>query len=87
MFRNLKWMPMIAVLALAAGACSDNGTDPVDPGDFDPVATEQAVQDLQNRLNDDSDIMISLGLVSQGLGMQMGASRVLPRELNRSPNF
>ena len=85
MFRNLKWMPMIAVLALAAGACSDNGTDPVDPGDFDPVATEQAVQDLQNRLNDDSDIMISLGLVSQGLGMQMGASRVLPRELNRAP--
>jgi hypothetical protein len=85
MFRNLRWMPMVAVLALAAGACSDNGTDPVDPGNFDPVATEQAVQDLQNRLNDDSDIMVSLGLVSQGLGMQMGASRVLPRELNRAP--
>jgi len=85
MFRNLRWMPMIGVLALAAGACSDNGTDPVNPGDFDPVATEQAVQDLQSRLNSESDMMVSLGLVSQSLGMQMGASRVLPRELNRAP--
>lgn len=85
MFRNLRWMPLVAVLALGAGACSDDGTSPVDPADFDPVATEQAVQDLQNRLNDDSDIMVSLGLVSEGLGMQMGASRVLPVELDRAP--
>ena len=47
MFRNLKWMPLVAVLALAAGACDDNGTNPVNPLDFDPVATEQAVQELQ----------------------------------------
>lgn len=84
MFRNLRWMPLVAVLALAAGACSDDGTSPVDPADFDPVATEQAVQDLQNSLDDDSDVMVSLGLVSQALGMQGGFSRVLPRELNRA---
>ena len=84
MFRNLRWMPLVAVLALAAGACDDNGTNPVNPLDFDPVATEQAVQDLQSRLNDDSDMMVSLGLVSEGLGMQMGASWVMPRELDRA---
>jgi hypothetical protein len=84
MFRNLRWMPLVAVLALAAGACDDNGTNPVNPLDFDPVATEQAVQDLQNRLDDDSDMMVSLGLVSEGLGMQMGASWVMPRELDRA---
>ena len=84
MFRKLKWTPLAAVLALAAGACSDSGTSPVDPADFDPVATEQAVQDLQNRLNDDSDMMVSLGLVSEGLGMQMGASWVMPRGLDRA---
>jgi hypothetical protein len=77
-------MPLVAVLALAAGACDDNGTNPVNPLDFDPVATEQAVQDLQNRLDDDSDMMVSLGLVSEGLGMQMGASWVMPRELDRA---
>ena len=74
MFRNLRWMPLVAVLALAAGACSDDGTSPVDPADFDPVATEQAVQDLQNSLDDDSDVMVSLGLVSQALVMQGGFS-------------
>jgi len=84
MFRNLKWMPLVAVFAMVAGACNDNGTNPVDPGDFDPVATEQAVQDLQNRLNEDSDMMVSLGLVSEGLGMQMGASWVMPRELDQA---
>ena len=84
MFRNLRWMPLVAVLAFAAGACSDDGTGPGDPADFDPVATEQAVNDLQNRLNDDSDMMVSLGLVSEGLGMQMGASWVMPRELDRA---
>lgn len=84
MFRNLRWMPLVAVLALAAGACDDNGTDPVNPLDFDPVATEQAVQDLQSRLDDDSDMMVSLGLVSEGLGMQMGASWVMPRELDQA---
>ena len=84
MFRNLRWMPLVAVLALAAGACSDEGTSPVDPADFDPVATEQAVQNLQAKLDDDSDVMVSLGLVSQGLGMQMGASRVMPRELDQA---
>ena len=84
MFRNLRWMPLVAVLALAAGACDDNGTNPVNPLDFDPVATEQSVQDLQSRLNDDSDMMVSLGLVSEGLVMQMGASLVMPRELDRA---
>jgi hypothetical protein len=85
MFRNLRWMPLVAVLALAAGACSDTGTNLGDPADFDPVATEQAVQDLQNRLDDDSDMMVSLGLVSEGLGMQMGASQVMPREFGQAP--
>lgn len=85
MFRNLRWMPLVAVLALAAGACSDDGTSPVDPANFDPVATELAVQDLQSQLNRDSDIMVSLGLASEGLGLQMGASRVLPVELDRAP--
>jgi hypothetical protein len=75
---------MIAMLALAVGACDDSGTNPGDPADFDPVATEQAVQDLQNTLDDDSDMMVSLGLVSEGLGVQMGTSRVLPRELDRA---
>jgi len=84
MLRNLRWMPLVAVLALAAGACSDDGTSPGDPADFDPVATEQAVNDLQNRLNSDSDMMVSLGLASEGLGMQMGASWVMPRELDQA---
>jgi len=78
-------MPPVAVLAMAAGACSDTGTNLGDPADFDPVSTEQAVQNLQNRLNDDSDMMVSLGLVSEGLGMQMSASRVMPLELDGAP--
>jgi len=85
MFRNLRWMPLVAVLAMAAGACSDTGTSPGNPEDFDPVGTEQAVQDLQNQLDDDSDIMISLGLVSDGLGEQMIASRVMPLQLDGAP--
>ncbi len=85
MFRNLRWMPLVAVFALAVGACSDTGTDLGDPADFDPVATEQAVQDLQNSLDDDSDIMVSLGLAAEGLNMQGAASRMLPVELDRAP--
>jgi hypothetical protein len=84
MFGNPRRMPLVAVLALAAGACSDDGTSPVDPADFDPVATEQAVQDLQAKLNDDNDVMLSLELASQALGMQQGFSRVMPLELNRA---
>ena len=71
-------LALVAILAMAAGACSDTGTDLGDPADFDPVATEQAVQDLQNSLDDDSDIMVSLGLAAEGLNMQFGADRVLP---------
>lgn len=85
MFRNLRWMPLAAVLALAVSACSDDSTSPVDPADFDPVATEQAVQDLQNRLDDDSDVMISLGLMSDALVLQPGASRVAPLTLDGAP--
>ena len=85
MFRNLRWMPLVAVFALVAGACSDTGTELGDPADFDPVATEQAVQDLQNSLDDDSDIMVSLGLAADGLNMQVGASQMLPVELDRAP--
>lgn len=66
MLRNLRWTPLVAALALV-GACDDNGTDPVDPGNFDPVATEQAVQSLQDQLDEDSDIMLSLGLASDAL--------------------
>ncbi len=82
MFRNLRWMPLVAVLALAAGACDDNGTNPVNPLDFDPVATEQAVQDLQNRLAEDSDMMVSLGLAAEGLAMAGGAA---PMRIDRAP--
>jgi hypothetical protein len=79
-------MPLVAVLAMAAGACSDTGTELGDPADFDPVATEQAVESLQSQLDDDSDIMVSLGLAADGLNMQGGAlSRALPVELDRTP--
>jgi hypothetical protein len=72
-------MPLVAALALSA---CDSSTDPVDPADFDPVATEQAVQDLQNQLDDDSDMMVSLGLAAEGLAMAGGAA---PMRIDRAP--
>lgn len=80
MFRNLRWLTLLTVFAMGTAACSDNGTDP-QGGEFDPVATDQAVQGLQNQLNGDSDMMVSLGLASQGLGFAGGA----PLAIDRAP--
>lgn len=84
MFRSLRWLALLAVFALGTAACSDDGPSGPSGLDFDPQATEQATENLQSRLDDDSDIMVSLELASEGLIQAGAASRVLPRELDRA---
>jgi hypothetical protein len=84
MFWNLKWIPLATVLALGVAACSDGGGTGLSGTDFDPQAAEQATENLQARLNSDSDILISLELVSAGLSEAAAASVVLPNELDRA---
>ena len=84
MFRNLRWVALLAVFALGTAACSDDGPSGPSGLDFDPQATEQATENLQSRLDDDSDIMVSLELASEGLMQAGAASMVLPRELDRA---
>ncbi|MDP2471337.1 MAG: hypothetical protein Q8W46_10740 [Candidatus Palauibacterales bacterium] len=84
MFRNLRWTAFLALLVAGAAACSDNGTGP-SGGDFDPQATEQATENLQARLNSDSDILVSLGLAADGLAQAGAVSMVMPVEPGRAP--
>ena len=84
MFRNLKWVTLLAVFAMGTAACSDDGSTGLSGLDFDPQATEQATENLQARLNQDSDIMISLGLASEGLSQAGAVSMVMPRDLDRA---
>ncbi len=75
------------VLPLLLGAfglagCGDD--DPTGPGgsEFDPQAAAQAVAGLQAELDDDSDILMSLGLVGPALAAEGGAaSMVVPQQV------
>ncbi len=84
MFRNLKWVTMLAVFAVGTAACSDDGSTGLSGGDFDPQSAGQATDNLQAHLNSDSDVMVSLELVGEGLASAGAVSMVLPRELNRA---
>ncbi len=84
MFRNLRWVTLLAVFAMSTAACSDDGPSGPSGLDFDPQATEQATENLQARLDDDSDILISLGLASDGLAQAGAVSMVMPRDLDRA---
>ena len=68
-----------AVIGIGLAGCSDDSgpTGPVTP--FDPTATAQAAAELENRLDGDSDVMLSLALVSPALEAEGGAlARLLP---------
>lgn len=84
MFRNLRWMTLLAVFALGTAACSDDGSTGVQGTDFNPQSADQATENLQAQLNTDSDIMISLGLASDGMSQAGAVSMVLPRDLDRA---
>jgi len=81
MRHSLRWMPLAAVAAFVMTACSDGGTGPAGT-DFDPQATDQATQNLQASLNNDSDMMVSLGLAGEGLAAAGGVSMIVPRRLD-----
>jgi hypothetical protein len=68
-----------AVVAFGLAGCSDDDgpTGPVTP--FDPDATAQAAAELESRLDVDSDVMMSLQLVSPALDAEGGAfAQLLP---------
>jgi hypothetical protein len=62
-----------ALFAVGLTGCSDDDgpTGPVTP--FDPSATAQAAAEIENRLDGDSDVMLSLSLVSPALEAEGGA--------------
>ena len=85
MFRNLRWTALLAVIAIGATACSDDGPSGPSGTDFDPVAAEQATENLQARLDSDSDMLVSLELASEGLSLAGGTfSVVMPERMDRA---
>lgn len=73
-----------AVFGLGLAGCSDDDgpSGPVTP--FDPGATAQAAAELESRLDGDSDIMLSLALVSPALEAEGGAlPQLLPGGVTR----
>ncbi len=73
-----------AVVAFGLAGCSgdDGPSGPVTP--FDPDATAQAAAELESRLDVDSDVMMSLALVSPALEAEGGAlAQLLPGGLVR----
>ena len=73
-----------AVVAFGLAGCSgdDGPSGPVTP--FDPDATAQAAAELEDRLDVDSDVMLSLALVSPALEAEGGAIvQLLPGGLVR----
>lgn len=63
---------LVGLFALVLVGCSDDGpTGPTTP--FDPDATAQAVAELENRLDTDGDVMLSLALVAPALEAEGGA--------------
>jgi hypothetical protein len=68
--------PLVLATALVgvglAGCSDDDGpTGPVTP--FDPTATAQAVSEMEDRLDGDSDVMMSLSLVNPAIEAEGGA--------------
>lgn len=84
MFRNLKWVTLLAVFAVGTAACSDDGSTGLSGGDFDPQSAQQATENLQAQLNSDSDVMVGLGLAAEGLAQVGVVSMVMPREPGRA---
>jgi len=80
MFRNLRWTALLALFAMGTAACSDDGPSGPSGTDFDPVTAEQATENLQARLSSDSDMLISLGLASEGLSLAGGTFAVVTPE-------
>ncbi len=74
---------LTALFAVSFAACSDDGpTGPTTP--FDPDATAQAVAELESRLDGDSDVMLSLQLVSPALEAEGGAiAQLIPAGVAR----
>jgi hypothetical protein len=84
MLRNLRWTALLAVFAIGSTACSDDGPSGPSGTDFDPVTAEQATENLQARLDSDSDMLVSLELASEGLSLAGGTfSVVTPERLDQ----
>ena len=74
----------ITMFGIGLSGCSDDSgpTGPVTP--FDPTATAQAAAELESRLDGDSDVMLSLALVSPAIEAEGGALvQLLPGHLAR----
>lgn len=74
----------IVILGIGLSGCGDDSgpTGPVTP--FDPTATAQAAAELESRLDGDSDVMLSLALVSPAIEAEGGAlAQLLPGDVMR----
>ncbi len=77
-------MLLTALIGVGLAGCSDDDgpTGPVTP--FDPDATAQAVAEMEDRLDGDSDVMMSLALVSPAIEAEGGMlPKLIPAGVTR----